>query len=93
MTFDISLPGPGSVSVVESMLSAGRQFVSGRAHLSPRRRQTLHATVKPNGRGIHLVRHHRKLVSVQLQVAFTPAGGTPHSIRFALSLKSRPAPG
>ncbi|HEY1591413.1 MAG TPA: right-handed parallel beta-helix repeat-containing protein [Solirubrobacteraceae bacterium] len=89
VSFAVAVPGAGTVSVVETMLSSGKQFVAGRARLSPRRRQTVRVAIKPNGRALRLVRHHKALVSVQLQVTFTPNGGTSHSVRFALSLSNR----
>ena len=83
----MAVPGAGTLTAAETMLSAGKQVVAGRARLVARRKQTLTVTIKPNGRGVQLVKHHQKLVSFQLQVTFTPTGGTTHSVRFALSLK------
>jgi hypothetical protein len=87
VSFDVAVPGAGTLTAVETMISAGKQFVAGRAHQVPRRRQTLHLTIRPNARGGQLVHHHQKQVSFQLQVTFTPTGGTSHSVRFVLSLK------
>jgi hypothetical protein len=87
VSFNVAVPVPGTLTATETMLSAGKQFVAGRARAIARRKQTLQVTIKPNGRGVRLVRHHQKLVSFQLQVTFTPTGGTTRSVRFALSLK------
>ena len=90
--FDVAVPGAGTVKVLETMLNSGRQFDSGRAHASAHGKRTLHIKVNPNGRGLRLVHHHQKLVSLQLVVTFTPSGGTPHSVRFTLSLRPRSQP-
>ncbi len=88
VSFKVAVPGAGMLTATETMLSAGKQVVAGRARLAARRKQTLTVTIKPNGRGVQLVKHHQKPVSFQLQVTFTPTGGTTHSVRFTLSLKA-----
>ena len=81
------MPGAGTLTATETMLSAGKQVVAGRARLAARRKQTLDRHDQAERPGGAAVRHHQKLVSFQLQVTFTPTRGTTHSIRFALSLK------
>lgn len=87
VTFKVAVPGAGTVKAVETMISAGRQFVAGRTQVRPHGKKTVRLKIKPNGRGTHVVRHHKQLVSLQVVVTFTPAGGSPHSMRFALALR------
>ncbi len=88
--FDIKLPGPGVVNVLETAWTSDQQasvasvvllqaaphrFVFARGHRAAQRAGTIQVTVAPNARGKRLVLHHRYAVRMRLWVTFDPIGG------------------
>ena len=77
--FRLTLPGPGSVDVLETawknnfatvalLQPATRRFVFARAHIRASRSGTLHVVVNPNARGALVLFHHRYRVTLRLWV-------------------------
>ena len=88
LTFQVKVPGPGAVQVLEAARennraqSAGqlpaalRRFAVARGHKSAHERGTLRFKVTPDAKGRHLIAHHTYPVVLRLWVSFTPTGGT-----------------
>lgn len=94
VTFDVALPGPGRIDVLETAWS--NNFAAAGAFLEPARgrfvfarfsvktgRRTIRVEIRPNARGRQLLRHHAYKVRIRVWVTFTPTGGTPRSIAFS----------
>jgi uncharacterized protein YjbI with pentapeptide repeats len=89
VTFEIELPGPGVVNVLETASNSDERasvvlpraarhpFVFARGHESARRAGTVRVLVAPNARGKRLVSDHRSAIRIQLLVTFDPTGGKP----------------
>jgi hypothetical protein len=92
--FDLTLPGPGHIDVLETawqfnqahaaavlLQPAAGRFVFSRAHLDSSGAKTIRVTVKPNAGGSQLVHHYRgRRLRIRLWVTFQPAGGLPRSV-------------
>ena len=88
MTFDLKLPGPGTVDVLgtawndnlattASLLQpAAERFTFARHHQMAQRRGTILVTVGANANGLRLIEHYRYRVVIRLAVSYTPSGGT-----------------
>lgn len=92
VTFDITLPGPGSVDVLETLghsseiagtralIPGAGRFVFSRLHLNRKGKGTVHKVrVVPNARGRSVVRHHRRALRINLWITFKPTGGRGHT--------------
>lgn len=88
VTFDLTLPGPGNIDVMETawkadvaraalLQPAPHRFVFARSHLTAGHAGTISVTVMPNAAGTMLVKHHRHKVRIRLWVTYTPTGGLP----------------
>ena len=86
VTFDLKLPGPGSVDVFESawknnvaiaslLKPSAHRFTFARLHLTANGARTIDVTVNPNAGGRKLVKQHRGTVKVRVWVGYTPTGG------------------
>jgi hypothetical protein len=94
VSFEISIPGPGSLDVLETawndnfarvtqlLQPAKHRFVFARSHRTARRGGTLHIIVGPGGQGRLLIRHHRYRVTLRLWVTYTPTHGLRRSVGF-----------
>jgi hypothetical protein len=88
MTFDLKVPGPGTVNVLETAwndnlaISAGLlqpaagRFTFARYAQKARHHGTMLVTVLANARGRVLIQHFRYRVVARLAVSYTPSGGT-----------------
>jgi hypothetical protein len=89
VTFSLTLPGPGTVDLLETawirdeagaaraLRPGPHRFVFASKHLSVHQKGRITVHVRPNGRGRHLLRHHRHPVRINLWITFTPSGGAP----------------
>ncbi|HUE26831.1 MAG TPA: autotransporter-associated beta strand repeat-containing protein, partial [Solirubrobacteraceae bacterium] len=94
VNFSVTVPGPGTVDVLETawndnfatvarLLQPARlRFVFARLHQVASRAETLELRVVPNARGEQLMRSHRYAVTIRLWVTYTPSGGAPRSQGF-----------
>jgi hypothetical protein len=92
VTFDLKLPGPGKVDVLETawldnfaaatagaarlLPPAPRRFVYSRVHIQRQHGGSFSVTVMPNPKGAALVASHRYRVTLRLWISYTPVGGT-----------------
>jgi hypothetical protein len=87
ITFQVVLPGPGAVDVLEtawldnlastaSLLPAPLRFADARSHAALTGAGIFTLKVGPGAKGKRLVKHHRYRVVLRLWVQFTPTGGT-----------------
>ena len=86
-TFDLKLPGPGVVDVLESawknniavgaslLQPAGGRFVFAREHIKVSRAGSIKVTVKPSAHGLDLIEHPSYPVVIRLWISYTPTGG------------------
>ena len=75
VTFEVQLPGTGTVDVLESASNTPHGFVFASAHITVPRAGTIHVKVVPNSRGRSLV-HKKHSVLIRLSVSYTPTGGS-----------------
>ena len=90
----VTLPGPGSVDVLETAWNdnlasiaelpqpAARRFAFARANTTARHAGTFALTVTPNARGRRLVLHHTYRVTLRLWVTYHPPGARQRSLGF-----------
>jgi hypothetical protein len=94
VTLTVTVPSAGVIDVMETawldnFASAARllkpaphRFVYARAHVSLDKGGTYTITVRPNKRGVALLRHHRYAVTLRLWVSYTPKFGRQRNIGF-----------
>jgi uncharacterized repeat protein (TIGR01451 family) len=92
--FKVTLPGPGSIAVLETawddnfatiatlLQPAPYRFAFSRKSVRVLGARTLSITVKPNARGVKLVKYPRYKVRIRLWVTYTPTGGRSRSVGF-----------
>jgi hypothetical protein len=88
ITFQVVLPGPGTVDVLETawldnlastasvLQPAPLRFADSRSHAALTGAGVFTLKVTPGSKGRRLVTHHRYRVTLRLWVQFTPTGGT-----------------
>ncbi len=93
VTLDLTLPGPGTIDVLETawnnnlarvavLQPAKNRFVYARKHADATGAGTLTVRITPNARGKRLVLHHTYHVVLRLWVTYTPTGGNQRSVGF-----------
>ncbi len=93
VTLDLTVPGPGTVDVLETawnnnlarvavLQPAKNRFVYARKHADATSAGTLTLRITPNARGKRLVLHHTYHAVLRLWVTYTPTGGNPRSVGF-----------
>jgi hypothetical protein len=92
ITFAVTLPGPGTVDVLETawknnlaviatrLQPALQRFTFARAQATARHAGTIVISVTPNARGRRLVLHHTYRVTLRLWVTYTPPGAPSRSV-------------
>jgi hypothetical protein len=90
--FSVTVPGPGELKILETawndnLAGAARvlnpapgRFAFARNHLNLKHAGRITITVKPNGRGRRLLKHHRYPVVIRLWVSFIPTSGLQRDI-------------
>lgn len=97
VTFELTLPGPGTVDVLETAWDGAQaristmqpgpgRFAYARRRLYSHNRGSIAVRIAPGKRGRTLIRRHRHPVLINLWVTYTPAGGIP-SAASALRLR------
>ena len=94
ITLDVTVPGPGSIDVLETVWNdnlaqaaallqpARNRFVYARKHANATGPAVLHLRINPNARGHLLIRHHTYQVVLRIWLTYTPVGGIDHSLGF-----------
>jgi uncharacterized protein YggU (UPF0235/DUF167 family) len=96
VTFELKLPGPGQIDVMESawkineasistvlLHPAPGRFIFSRKHINTKQRGTIRITVTPNARGRLLVADNEGgALRIRLWVTYQPTGGHPRSHGF-----------
>jgi hypothetical protein len=76
VSFQVKIPGPGQLDVLETAWAASHRLAFGRAHATVTRGGVLHEQVSVNAQGKRLLHHQRYAVVLSLSVTYTPTGGT-----------------
>jgi hypothetical protein len=91
VTFDVTLPGPGVVDVVETAWSSTakaavylqpgpHRYALGRLHLTVSHGGVIHVRVAPGSTGKRALKLHPRGFPINLWVTFQPTGGAPRTL-------------
>ncbi len=88
VTFQVKVPGPGAVNVLENARASkhARRFVFASQRKTARKASTLKVRLSPNKRGKQLVRKRTSTVLIKLSVTYTPSGGVHRTTKRSLHL-------